>query len=122
VLLIAIRLVRARPASPHPYDHDSLLLHSLSIIGLPKHASDTAARIDAYLAATLEFAADTALQDARAVASSPTTIWVAVASLAGPTGGGYTQAAGRCSSCTCEGDVLARAGTQAGDIARATLN
>ena len=36
MLLIAIRLVRARPASPHPCDHDSLLLHNLSIIGLPR--------------------------------------------------------------------------------------
>jgi hypothetical protein len=36
VLLIAIRLVRARPASPHPCDHDGLLRQSPSIFGYPR--------------------------------------------------------------------------------------
>jgi hypothetical protein len=68
-------------------------------------------------------AADTALQDARARrVATDHHLWVAVASFAGSTGGGYTQAAGHSSIWTGEGDMLARAGSQAGDIARATLN
>jgi SAM-dependent methyltransferase len=38
VLLIAIRLARARPASPHSCDHHSLLWHRLSIKGLRQYA------------------------------------------------------------------------------------
>ena len=65
-------------------------------IGVPQHASDTAALgIDAYVAGTLEQEEDAAIQDERAVRVARThQVWVIVASFAGSTGGGYGQAAG----------------------------
>ncbi|MEN3310185.1 MAG: hypothetical protein V7603_6387 [Micromonosporaceae bacterium] len=91
--------------------------------GVPRHAADTAALgIDAYLAGTVKFAHESDLQDERArrVATGHR-VWVAVASFAGPTGGGYTGTAGRSSIVTPDGAVLARAGTEPGATARATL-
>ncbi|MBZ5639122.1 MAG: carbon-nitrogen hydrolase family protein [Acidobacteriia bacterium] len=91
--------------------------------GSPQHASDTAALgIDAYVAATLKSAEEAAVQDERArrVAAS-LHVWVAVASFAGSTGGGFARAAGRSSIWSPEGVVVARAGPETGAIARATL-
>jgi predicted amidohydrolase len=91
--------------------------------GIPQHASDTAALgLDAYVAATLKSAEEAALQDERArrVATGHH-VWVAVASFAGSTGGGFTQAAGRSSIWTSDGVVVTQAGPETGAIARATL-
>jgi predicted amidohydrolase len=90
---------------------------------IPQHASDTAALgIDAYLAGTLEFAADAALQAERArrVATGHE-VWVAVASFAGSTGGGFDRAAGRSAILASNGVVIAQAGPEPGAVARATL-
>jgi predicted amidohydrolase len=91
--------------------------------GVPQHAADTAALgIDAYLAGTVKAADEAALQDERArrIATGQQ-IWVAVASFAGPTGGGYTETAGRSAIWTPEGKPAARAGAEPGVIASATL-
>jgi predicted amidohydrolase len=92
--------------------------------GIPRHAADTAALgIDAYLAGVLESADDAAVQEERARrVATDHRVWVAVASFAGSTGGGYTQAAGRSSVWTPDGVVLARAGPETGAIVRATLS
>jgi predicted amidohydrolase len=91
--------------------------------GIRQHASDTAALgIDAYLAGTLESAEKAALQDERARrVASEHDVWVAVASFAGSTVGGFAQAAGRSAIWASDGVVIARAGPEPGAIARATL-
>ncbi|SCF15419.1 hypothetical protein GA0070607_6218 [Micromonospora coriariae] len=48
-------------------------------------------------------------------------VWVAVASFAGSTGGGYTVATGGSGIWTPEGAVYARAGTQPGELVPATI-
>jgi predicted amidohydrolase len=91
---------------------------------IPQHASDTAALgIDAYLAGTLESAEDTAIQAERArrVASNHD-VWVAVASFAGSSGGGFDRAAGRSAIWSPDGVVIAQSGPEPGAIARSTLH
>src|SRR5204862_6673771 len=65
--------------------------------GIPQHASDTVALgMDVYVAGVLESVEDAARQDERARrVATDHHVWVAVASFAGSTGGGYSQAAGR---------------------------
>ena len=91
--------------------------------GIPQHASDTAALgIDAYLAGMLESAEDVAVPDERARrVAADHQVWVAIASFAGSTGGGYDQAAGCSGIWAPDGAVVARAGPEIGAIARATL-
>jgi len=90
---------------------------------IPQHASDTAALgIDAYVAATLMFAEETALQNRRACRiATDHRVWVALASFAGSTGGGYAQAAGCSGIWTSDGVVVAQAGPETGATARTTL-
>jgi predicted amidohydrolase len=91
--------------------------------GVARHASDTAALgIDAYLAGTVKLPEEAALQDERArrVATGHR-VWVAVASFAGATGGGFPRTAGQSSIWAPEGSLLARCGPEVGAIARATL-
>jgi predicted amidohydrolase len=91
--------------------------------GIPQHAADTAALgIDVYVAGVLESADDAAIQDERArrVACGER-VWVAIASFAGATGGGYDRAAGRSSIWTPHGEVLGRAGPEPDAILRATI-
>lgn len=91
--------------------------------GVPQHAADTAALgIDVYVAGVLESADDAAIQDERAhrVASGER-VWVAIASFAGTTGGGYDRAAGRSSIWTPHGEMLGRAGPEPGAILRAMI-
>lgn len=91
--------------------------------GVPQHAADTAALgIDVYVAGVLESADDAAIQDERArrVATGER-VWVAIASFAGATGGGYDRAAGRSSIWTPHGEVLGRTGPEPGAILRATI-
>lgn len=91
--------------------------------GIPQHASDTAALgIDAYVAGVLESAEDAAVQAERAhrVATGHQ-VWVAVASFAGSTGGGFAEAAGRSAIWRRDGVAIAQAGPEPGAIAHATL-
>jgi predicted amidohydrolase len=92
--------------------------------GISQHVSDTAALgIDAYVAGTLMFTEETAIQNERASRIAATQhIWVAVASFAGPTGSGYAETAGCSGIWTCSGDVVAQAGPEPGAIAHATLS
>jgi predicted amidohydrolase len=91
--------------------------------GVPRHAADTAALgIDAYVAGMLESAEDAAVPEERARrVAADHHVWVAISSFAGSTGGGYAEAAGRSGIWTSDGGVAARAGTETGAIARATL-
>lgn len=91
--------------------------------GIPQHAADTAALgIDAYVAGVLESAEDAAIpaERARRVAADHH-VWVATASFAGSTGGGYDHAAGRSAIWTSDGAVVDQTGPETGAIARATL-
>jgi predicted amidohydrolase len=92
-------------------------------IGIPQHASDTAALgIDAYVAATVKSAQEAALQDERARhIATDHQVWVAVASFAGSTGG-YVQAAGRSAIWTSDGIVIAQTGLKTGATTHATLS
>jgi predicted amidohydrolase len=92
--------------------------------GIAKHASDTVALgIDAYVAGTLKFPGETSLQHERARrVATDHRIWVAVASFAGPTGGGYTESAGCSGIWTCDGVMLTQTGPEPGAIARATFS
>ncbi|HEX6423468.1 MAG TPA: carbon-nitrogen hydrolase family protein [Acidimicrobiales bacterium] len=91
--------------------------------GVPQHAADTAALgIDAYVAGVLETEEDIAVPDERARrVANDHRVWVAVASFAGSTGGGYDHAAGRSGIWSPDGVVVARAGPEVGAVARATL-
>jgi len=91
--------------------------------GVPAHAADTAALgIDAYVAGVLE-----TIEDAGVVAEragrvvKDHAVWVAIASFAGSTGGGYDRAAGGSGIWRPDGSVAARAGAAPGEIVRATL-
>jgi len=92
--------------------------------GIPQHASDTAALgIDAYVAGTLMSTEETAIQDERARRiAADHKVWVAFASFAGSTGGGYAQAAGCSGIWTSSGVVFAQAGPETGAIVHAALS
>jgi predicted amidohydrolase len=92
--------------------------------GVPQHAADTAALgMDAYVAGMLELAADALIPEERARrAAADHGVWVAFASFAGSTGGGYSDAAGGSGVWSADGVAVARAGSQTGEIARATLS
>jgi predicted amidohydrolase len=91
--------------------------------GVPQHASNTAAPgMDAYVAGVLEAEEDAAVLDERARrVAADHRVWVAIASFAGSTGGGYDRAAGGSGIWTSEGVAMARAGQGTGAIARAKL-
>ncbi len=91
--------------------------------GVPAHASDTAALgIDAYVAGVLESAEDAAVVDQRACrVATDHHVWVAMASFAGSTGGGYDVAAGRSGIWAADGSVVDQAGAEPGALALATL-
>ncbi len=91
--------------------------------GIPQHASDTAALgIDAYVAGVLESEEDGAIPDVRARRiATEHGVWVAIASFAGSTGGGYDRAAGRSGIWSADGVAVARAGPETGATARATM-
>jgi predicted amidohydrolase len=91
--------------------------------GIAQHQEDTAALgIDAYVAGTLMHVDETAIQDERArrIATGHG-VWVAFASFAGSTGGGYDDAAGASGIWAPDGAPVAQVGQEAGAIARATL-
>ena len=91
--------------------------------GIAQHAADTAALgMDAYVAGALESAEDAEVQPTRArrIATAHH-VWVAVASFAGSTGGGYTEAAGGSGIWSPEAAPVIRAGPEPGVVVTATL-
>jgi predicted amidohydrolase len=91
--------------------------------GVPQHAADAASLgIDAYVAGTCESPEDAARQDERARRiASDHDVWVAFASFAGATGGGYAETAGRSGIWSADGAVVVQAGRGAGEVVRTTL-
>lgn len=91
--------------------------------GVTEHARRTAADgIDGYLASVLEAARDAAVSDERARRIATTHgIPVVMASFAGSTGEGYSEAAGRSAIWSPDGAVLARAGDRPGEVVNAVL-
>jgi predicted amidohydrolase len=91
--------------------------------GVAQHAADTAALgIEGYVAGVLEFVEDDdvpAERSARITAQH--NVWVALASFAGSTGGGYDRSAGRSIIRAGDGSVLAEAGPDVGEIVRASV-
>jgi predicted amidohydrolase len=90
---------------------------------MPQHWADTAALgIDAYVAGLVmhDHETDTQKERGRCIATTHR-VWVAFASFAGPTGGGYARTAGCSAVWAPGGDILAQAGPEPGAIARATL-
>ncbi|MDG4789663.1 carbon-nitrogen hydrolase family protein [Micromonospora sp. WMMD1102] len=91
--------------------------------GIPEHAAGTASLgIDAYLAGALDHAAEWGVQAERALRTAAAhRVWVATASFAGATGGGFTHAAGRSRIWAPDGRVVAEAGPEPDEVVRATL-
>ncbi|HEV8401775.1 MAG TPA: carbon-nitrogen hydrolase family protein [Candidatus Limnocylindrales bacterium] len=91
--------------------------------GIAQHWADTVALgIDAYVAGSVKAVDEGEIQDERARRlATEHGIWVAVASGAGPNGGGYEPAAGRSGIWAADGSVVAQAGPGPGEIVRATL-
>jgi predicted amidohydrolase len=91
--------------------------------GIPRHASDTCALgIDAYLAGVVKHAHEAALQTERAHRIATThRVWVAIASFAGPTGGGFTETAAGSAIWSPDGTVITQAGPAAGSFAITSL-
>ncbi|MEV4122390.1 carbon-nitrogen hydrolase family protein [Micromonospora sp. NPDC049645] len=92
--------------------------------GVAAHAARTAALgIDVYAAGVLESAGDASVIDQRAHRVATThRVWVVVASFAGSTGGGYTEAAGRSGIWASDGEVYARAGIDPGESITASID
>jgi predicted amidohydrolase len=89
----------------------------------PEHDAATAALgMDVYVAAVLDHARDAhvPVERARRVAADRG-VWVATASYAGSTGGGFDRAAGGSAIWSADGEVLARAGDTPGEIVETTL-
>jgi predicted amidohydrolase len=91
--------------------------------GIPQQWADTAALgMDVYVAGTLMSADEVAVQDERACRiATAHRVWVAMASFAGPTGGGYDRSAGCSGIWTPDGALVGRAGPEPGAVARATI-
>ena len=92
--------------------------------GIPAHAAATAGLgMDAYVAGVLEMVDDAPVIEQRACRiASDHGVWVAVASFAGGTGGGYDRAAGRSGVWSPSGEAVARAGAEVGGVAVAVLD
>ncbi|HEX5204026.1 carbon-nitrogen hydrolase family protein [Paractinoplanes rhizophilus] len=91
--------------------------------GVASHVAETAALgIDAYVAGVVDSpAAEAVVADRARRVNQEYGVWVAVSSFAGPTGGGYSETAGRSGIWAPDGRVEARAGRAPGEIARATM-
>ncbi|GAA2614315.1 carbon-nitrogen hydrolase family protein [Paractinoplanes durhamensis] len=91
--------------------------------GVAEHADVTATLgIDAYVAGIVDSPAGELVAGERAQRiTTEHGVWVAFSSFAGPTGGGYTETAGRSGIWTPNGRVAARAGRAVGEMARATM-
>jgi len=91
--------------------------------GIPGHAAATAALgMDVYAAAVLEAAEDAARIEVRARrVARDHGVWVAAASFAGSTGGGFERAAGGSGIWSPDGVLVAGAGPKPGRLARYTI-
>jgi predicted amidohydrolase len=91
--------------------------------GIAQHAAETAALgIDAYLAGVLEFERDAHIPEERArKIAAAHGVWVAMASFAGSTGGGYERAAGHSGIWARDGTALALSGPEPDAIARGVI-
>ena len=91
--------------------------------GVPEHAEVTVTGgIDAYLAGVCESAVDRTVQPRRAAAVVERHgVWVAYASFAGPTGGGFADTAGRSAIVDPTGAVRLQLGKAPGQIGVTTL-
>jgi predicted amidohydrolase len=91
--------------------------------GVTEHVERMAElQIDAYCAGLVHMPEERDRQDDRAVSIALLCrAFVAFASFAGPTGGGYGQTAGSSAIWSPRGELLTRAGTLAGELARATI-
>jgi len=91
--------------------------------GVTQHAAEAAALgMDLFAAGVVEHAHDREVQPERAqriIAEHG--VWVAVASFAGSTGGGFTDSAGESTIWGPDGVAVARAGTEVGAVVSATL-
>ncbi|GLI03482.1 carbon-nitrogen hydrolase family protein [Phytohabitans aurantiacus] len=88
----------------------------------PEHDAATAALgMDVYVAAVLDHAgqAHSAERARRVIADHQ--VWVATASYAGSTGGGFDRAAGASAVWAPDGTLLAQAGAEPGELVRTTL-
>jgi predicted amidohydrolase len=92
--------------------------------GVPQHAEEVAALgVDIYVAGVLELATDTEVQPARARrVAFDQNLWVAIASFAGSTGGGFDQAAGGSGVWRRDGTLASQVGPEVGAIARAIVS
>ena len=85
-------------------------------------AAAAALGMDVYVAAVLDHARDAHVPAERAQrVTADRGVWVATASFAGSTGGGFDQAAGGSAVWAPDGGMLAQAGPEPGQTARATL-
>lgn len=93
-------------------------------VSVPQHQVDTAALgVDAYVAGTVMAAGERALQEERASRiAAGYGMWVAIASFAGATGGGYTECAGRSGIWSPDGALAVQAGTEPGAVMSAVLS
>lgn len=91
--------------------------------GVDRHIADTAGLdIDLYVAGLVHLPEELDIQEERAVRiACACQAYVAFASFAGATGGGFDRTAGVSSIWTADGASIARAGSEPGDIARASL-
>jgi predicted amidohydrolase len=91
--------------------------------GVKAHVSETAALgIDLYAAGLVHHAEELTEQERRAsTIAVACNAYVAFASFAGPTGGGFARTAGVSSLWSADGAAIARAGEEPGDFVRATL-
>ena len=91
--------------------------------GNAEHVAATAALgIDVYAAGVVDVAADDVVMEQRSQRiATAYGVWVAVASFAGPTGGGFAETAGRSGIWSPTGEVVDRADRAPGGLARATV-
>jgi predicted amidohydrolase len=92
--------------------------------GVAEHTAGTAALgVDLYAAGLVHLPEELAEQDARGERIAATCgSYVVFASFAGPTGWGYAATAGESTIWAPDGSVIARAGNEPGEIARAELD
>ena len=91
--------------------------------GIEQHAADTAALgIDAYVAGVVHHADERHEHGdrARRIAAAHG-VWVAIASFAGPTGGGYDETAGCSGVWAQDGTCRAEAGARPGEVVSVTM-
>lgn len=89
-----------------------------------QHDKATAALgMDVYVAAVLDHVGDAHLSAERATrVTTDRGVWVATASFAGATGGGFDQAAGGSAIWAPDGQLRAQAGPAVGEVVRATVS